>query len=1158
MTSSQLVESELLCPRPQQEDGTALSQRDIDLSQRSDSVILIEEGTIKKELDVEDLSQDCSLLTDRLPDVISQQQMNHVDCLRMRNSLTEILEEVKLRRNNDLENEERIRHLVQEKYEMERKLDGEKCHFASLSEEHDKKVAEIKRQFEDKIKVLQAEVKQNQVFKDCGQKETKSLKDDIRSLQITNYNLEKNLREQGRKLQLQTSSTNQHLKQLSSAEEKFQTISNYCKKISESQERLSRNVKEAVKLNRDLMYTNEHQKCIIEQHKREITLLNSQILDTKVKVESKPLDCSRIEQEQELSNLKQQLENERKDHTETEQELNKSTTNYKETLLKLQDSHKLIERHLQNAEAHQRENKSLSIELETCKEKLKKLEIALDSLHKELDIQKTVHSESIEKWQKEEEDLKSRITKLTEELETEKSDKAELEQLNTTWSVQNFRLSEELNAAKAILEVPKENGEYQTDLCMLNMKDSQCQIQPELSNFGNQTEQPRHYHITSQTDPPPCSEFSSQTYAPALAVSATQTREPSLINRSAQTEAEAEDEDLCLEIKKEFILTKSLPELQINKEREITLVRKSDSVDQRDICPVVTKTMTPLNGMEKYLSSDNAKDEKVCEESNNSSSTIPETQESGEKVSAKSANHCSIIPKPQHSDTSYSHNTPLKKKSFIPVRIETQQSTALYSLNTPLKNKSLSPNRTETQQSNALYRNDTPLKHQSLSPNRTETGCKSYFQTEYLVSSKKDKPVEMPHESEFGEKGDNQGIKSMYRAFSVNKEFLKLYETEKDNVIQPGKSLGKEEERKNYKETSTEGHVSNNVREKEVRTISGSTNVSKDESDEDDFVVEKRKEKTMKDQNILYGYSTENKNRECSVINSIGEKSNKDQTTVMEENRSLRETPKKMSLYESHVDGYLSKINSGNLQNTVGVKMVKPRDNQDVPKSLKFVEYLQPTEKVCTNIGRFRVETESPKVKSSSPSSKGFLSLVKRRSNFYKENLGLNMNNSAKNPLDFQESDENPVKKSSSADNQVSSLTGPIAGCSLGPSARDNQKDVNKAGCSDTNMTEVSKLSPYSRYKALLKPKMEKISSLKQKPEGNKVSSAKKRGILKESPSKEKKNVTFSENMVQVKHLTPEFNMSGDQCLYSDDDEDTIELISSQEDCSEEKRPRLS
>ncbi|XP_052086581.1 coiled-coil domain-containing protein 73-like [Mytilus californianus] len=888
--------------------------------------------------------------------------------------------------------------------------DGEKCHFASLSEEHDKKVAEIKRQFEDKIKVLQAEVKQNQVFKDCGQKETKSLKDDIRSLQITNYNLEKKLKEQGRKLQLQTSSTSQHLKQLSSAEEKFQTISTYYKKISESQDRLSRNVKEAVKLNRDLMYTNEHQKCIIEQHKREITQLNGQILDTKVKVESKPLDYSRIEQEQELLNLKQQLEIERKDHTETERELNKSTTNYKE------------------------------------------------------------------------EDLKSRITKLTEELETEKSNKSELEQLNTTWSEQNFRLSEELNAAKAILEVPKEDGEYQTDLCMLNMKDSQCQIQPELSNFGNQTEQPRRYHISLQTDPTPCSDVSSQTYAPAMTVSATQTREPSLINRSAQTEVEDGDEDLCLEIKKELIFTKTQPESQIYKEREITLTGISDSVDQREISPVVYETMKPLNGMEESLSGDNAMNK---------------------KVSDISTNLCSIIPEMQQSNASYSHNTPLKDPSF--------------------------------------------------SSDRTETGGKSCFQTEYLVSSKNnksvEKPQEKPQENEFGEKGDNQDIKSMYRAFSLNKEFLKLYETEKDNLIEPRQNLHREDERKNYKETSTDGHVSENVQEKEkIRTISGSTNVSKDESDEDDFVVEKRKEKTMKDQNIIYGISTDK---------SIGEKSNKDRNTVIEENRSLIEKPKKMSLYESHVDGYLNKINSGNLQNTVGVKMIKPRDNQDVPKSLKFVEYLQPTEKVITNIGRFRVETESPKVKSSSPSCHGFLSLVKRRSNYYKENLGLNMNNSAKSPLDFGESDENPVKKSSSADNQISSLTEPIAECSLGPSARDNQKDVNKAGCSETNMIETSKLSPYSRYKALLKPNLEKNSSLKQKPEGSKVSSAKKRGILRESPSKEKKNVTFSEDIVQVKHLTPEFNISGDQCLYSDDDADTIELISSQEDCSEEKRPRL-
>ena len=72
----------------------------------------------------------------------------------------------------------------------------------------------------------------------------------------------------------------------------------------------------------------------------------------------------------------------------------------KEVLDKLQDSHKLIERHLQNAEAHQREANTLSTDLDECKDKMKKLETALDSLNKELHIEKTLHSQSVETWSK--------------------------------------------------------------------------------------------------------------------------------------------------------------------------------------------------------------------------------------------------------------------------------------------------------------------------------------------------------------------------------------------------------------------------------------------------------------------------------------------------------------------------------------------------------------------------------------------------------------------------------------------------------------------------------------------------------------------------------------------------------------------------------------
>lgn len=68
-------------------------------------------------------------------------------------------------------------------------------------------------------------------------------------------------------------------------------------------------VKEAIKLNKELMYTNEHQKCIISLHKREITQLQNQLLDAKVKLDLKPEITSSKQQEEELFDLKEQLVN---------------------------------------------------------------------------------------------------------------------------------------------------------------------------------------------------------------------------------------------------------------------------------------------------------------------------------------------------------------------------------------------------------------------------------------------------------------------------------------------------------------------------------------------------------------------------------------------------------------------------------------------------------------------------------------------------------------------------------------------------------------------------------------------------------------------------------------------------------------------------------
>ncbi|KAK3088765.1 hypothetical protein FSP39_023535 [Pinctada imbricata] len=125
-------------------------------------------------------------------------QFSQADSLRLRNTLVQILEELKQRRKNDVENEDRIKWLVQEKYELERRK------------------------------------KQHEVYRECMETEIIVLKDQIRNLQLRKYTLEKNLRDQDRKFQLEVQSSETHLHQMSKVEQEFNEIKTRCKEITEN------------------------------------------------------------------------------------------------------------------------------------------------------------------------------------------------------------------------------------------------------------------------------------------------------------------------------------------------------------------------------------------------------------------------------------------------------------------------------------------------------------------------------------------------------------------------------------------------------------------------------------------------------------------------------------------------------------------------------------------------------------------------------------------------------------------------------------------------------------------------------------------------------------------------------------------------------------
>ncbi|ESO85310.1 hypothetical protein LOTGIDRAFT_167887 [Lottia gigantea] len=160
---------------------------------------------------------------------------------RLRSRLVELVEEIKLKRVTERENEEKIRHLVHEKHELERKQESKQEEMLNLSDDHDHKLQEQKRHLDDQIHSLKEQVKKLQVHREVHDKEAKSLKDDIRSLQWTKYNLEKKLREQEHMLSAHHMSTDQHRNEMSTIEKKMAGMMAHYQHLADTLKRLELN-----------------------------------------------------------------------------------------------------------------------------------------------------------------------------------------------------------------------------------------------------------------------------------------------------------------------------------------------------------------------------------------------------------------------------------------------------------------------------------------------------------------------------------------------------------------------------------------------------------------------------------------------------------------------------------------------------------------------------------------------------------------------------------------------------------------------------------------------------------------------------------------------------------------------------------------------------
>ncbi|KAI6648952.1 hypothetical protein LOD99_7025 [Oopsacas minuta] len=105
---------------------------------------------------------------------------------KLRTYFCQLLEELKIRRENDRESDKRVKELVSLQHGLEEKLEEGAFRLQRLQAEQTSKLEEQRRMFEDQIKDSDEEKMKAQLFSDTSMKETKSLRDEIRKLHVRN------------------------------------------------------------------------------------------------------------------------------------------------------------------------------------------------------------------------------------------------------------------------------------------------------------------------------------------------------------------------------------------------------------------------------------------------------------------------------------------------------------------------------------------------------------------------------------------------------------------------------------------------------------------------------------------------------------------------------------------------------------------------------------------------------------------------------------------------------------------------------------------------------------------------------------------------------------------------------------------------------------
>ncbi|XP_074698662.1 coiled-coil domain-containing protein 73 [Strix aluco] len=409
--------------------------------------------------------------------------------LDFKTSLLEAIEELRIRRETEINYEEQISKIVVEKQELEWQKETLQHQTDTLRQQNKEAMASFKKQLQARMFAMEEEKGKYQLAVETKEKEIDGLKEALKALQISKYTLQKKLNEMDQKLQMHLTAKEEHHKKLNEVERCYATIACQFGIVKGVHGKLEHSVQEAIQLNKKLTSVNKRQETEISNLKEELKKVTTDLIRSKVTSQYRvgEENINLAAKEKQFKELQQKIKME----TAVSKKVQEENAHIKEEKLEILSALQCVQEVLQRIT---QTNVRMESELNALKEEYQTLERdnelqrekAKENEEKFLNLQNE-HEKALRTWKKDEENMRREIETIKNELNCLKGVHRHLEDYHPPQGNHHSEQVENLQMHSAVQPLPANvsGQEHSKDSDIQTIqKENEC-MQPIIGKDGN-------------------------------------------------------------------------------------------------------------------------------------------------------------------------------------------------------------------------------------------------------------------------------------------------------------------------------------------------------------------------------------------------------------------------------------------------------------------------------------------------------------------------------------------------------------------------------------------------------------------------------------------------------------------------------------------------